>query len=284
MKIAKVLLPANIKQADDDYDAVDWLGRFCGKLVVDGPYDWDDLPPIARAMCELDEYAGEVANGGHIQYLTNHHWKADEIAACREGFRRLGANSFESIFDAASEVIERDQEWLERFRAGDSYAWSETALNSIEAQLTPLDHRFFRDADGPGALTRLMRDALFASDDVGYSENVSKDIKDLLPPIALPKIPHDNENNEILRRRLVSVVKGACKFMQYELVGINRGAASSHVFEGTPTPGFIVETKQGDHILLFGKREFLFLNFAMTQGAKFENTFFTRSEFEKLNF
>jgi hypothetical protein len=158
MKIAKVLLPANIKQADDDYDAVDWLGRFCGKLVVDGPYDWNDLPSIARAMCELDEYAGEVANGGHMQYLTNHHWKAEEVAACRDGFRLLEANPFEAIFDAASEVIERDREWLERFRAGDPAAWNETALNPIEAQLTPLDQRFFRDADGPRALHRLMSD------------------------------------------------------------------------------------------------------------------------------
>jgi hypothetical protein len=164
-KIAHILLPADVVRGDD-HAPVDWLGRFSGKLVRTGPYQWRDLPPVARAFEALDIYAGEVANGGHFQWLQNRRYEEDEVAACKAGMAMLPTNPFQPIFARAVHLIEDDPGRRDRFRARDINGWSEAEFKLVDDGFKALDHKFYREAGGSDALIKLLRAALLARPEV----------------------------------------------------------------------------------------------------------------------
>ncbi|HET6407093.1 MAG TPA: DUF4375 domain-containing protein [Chthoniobacteraceae bacterium] len=164
----------------DDHAPLDWLGRFCTKLVESGPYEWTELPPAARWFFAIDVYAGEVANGGHMQYLQNTRWAAEEIAACRAGLESLSPNPFLQIFNEAAGVIDSNPDLRDRFRKSDVAGWTADELANVEMRFRELDQRFFRDARGPDALFTLAKRALLARPDVQLVDSQDAEIQRLL--------------------------------------------------------------------------------------------------------
>lgn len=174
-----IFLPASASTADD-HAPLDWLGRYCSKLVENGPYEWSDLPLAARWFCALDTYAGEVSNGGHMQYFQNTRLMTEEIEACQAGFACLPANTITDIFEQAVTVMSSPPDLLERFLEYDVTGWSAAELDQVEASLIELDKRFFRDAGGSSSLFKLAGSALLARAEVRLVENQSEQIKQTL--------------------------------------------------------------------------------------------------------
>lgn len=174
-----ILLPTSAATADD-HAPLDWLGRYCIKLVESGPYQWSDLPPAARWFCALDTYAGEVSNGGHIQYFQNTRLARNEIEACRAGLTCLPDNPFGDIFEKSVDVIWADASLRDRFLERDVAGWSTDELARVEARLEEQDKRFFRDAGGSDAFFALAGPALLGRPEVRLVEQQGKEIKALL--------------------------------------------------------------------------------------------------------
>nr|WP_162627714.1 DUF4375 domain-containing protein [Erythrobacter sp. KY5] len=174
-----IFLPTSASTADE-HAPLDWLGRYCSKLVENGPYEWSDLPPAARWFCALDTYAGEVTNGGHMQYFQNTRLMAEEIDACKAGFACLPVNAFTDIFEQAAIVMTSPPDLLERFLEHDVTAWSADELDQVEASLNELDQRFFRDAGGSSALFKLAGQALLARAEVRLVDEQAEQIKQAL--------------------------------------------------------------------------------------------------------
>ena len=174
-----ILLPS-AATGTDAHAPLDWLGRYCVKLVESGPYEWSALPPAARWFCALDTYAGEVSNGGHMQYLQNTRWAADEIEACRAGLKCLPDNPFMEIFEAAVAVVESDTSLRDRFREQDVLGWSADELAEVEERFRLLDQRFFREAGGSEAFFQIAGAALLARPDVRLVEDFANSIAALL--------------------------------------------------------------------------------------------------------
>jgi hypothetical protein len=183
-----IFLPTSASTSDD-HAPLDWLGRYCSKLVENGPYQWSDLPPAARWFCALDIYAGEVSNGRHLQYFQNTRLTAGEIDACRAGFGCLPSNPFSCIFEQAVRVISSPSNLLERFAKHDVAGWSVGELSHVEANLDVLDQRFFRDAGGSSAFFKVAGPALLARAEVRLVREQAEQIK-----LALARHPAFSES------------------------------------------------------------------------------------------
>jgi hypothetical protein len=164
------------------------------KLVDSGPYQWDDLPPAARALEALDVYAGEVANGGHFQWLQNRRYDEGEVAACKTGMAMLPANPFQAIFAQAVRAIEKDPGLRDRFRARDIKGWTEAEFEAVAEEYRRLDQLFYREAGGSDALIKLISASLLARPEVRLVDNWKAEIDALRGPIGSPA-PERNSYN-----------------------------------------------------------------------------------------
>ncbi|CAN7562346.1 DMP19 family protein [Rhizobium sp. LjRoot254] len=135
-----VFIPASLADGSaDSFDTVLSVLDYADAMLGRGYYEPEELPSKVMQLSGMNEYYGEVMNGGHLQFIDNAQDKlGGAIRQAKGGFSAMGATGYLSI------LLELET-WLNAngFQEGQPFEGGEFD-HDPEAYLDQLDDRLYQ--------------------------------------------------------------------------------------------------------------------------------------------
>lgn len=98
-RIDEVVVPAEAMEGAHPEILPMYVSMYVLHALDDAMYDRDELPREALLAARLNQYVGEVNNGGHAQFVANLGWSAELRDDLKEGLATLGLDEAARIFN-----------------------------------------------------------------------------------------------------------------------------------------------------------------------------------------
>lgn len=131
-----IVVRRSVVERGDAAALVQAVVAYVNAMTEQGQYRREELAPQAMWSYHVDYYLGEVANGGHGQFVGNSRWARPVIEDVRNGLAAMAAAPYDTIFGDLCKLIEADEERAKEIARGRGFGDINPAIKS-------LDDRFF---------------------------------------------------------------------------------------------------------------------------------------------
>lgn len=114
--VSQIVVPESSFNDPEPWELICANARFVHAVSREGHYERSEFHPACVMLYHILEYAEQVSNGGHEQYIGNHRWTSETNNIVLSGMINIGADKHAELFQTIRSYVDAIPEERERMR------------------------------------------------------------------------------------------------------------------------------------------------------------------------